>query len=314
MGMIGNAPAAGIIGTGNIQDGGVETADIKDGAVVNAKLGSDLDASKLTAGTLPIARVADGAITPVKLSAGHPTWDSSGSLSMTGASSGSFGLSLTTTRVSTSARSWAVKINENTEGDFVLLRSTSNSDAASVSVFSMDGAGKASFGGSGGPTAGMFNIKAGGAAGVSWSSGLNIGDSTNYMGFIQDGGISRFRNYGSGGFGFFNSAATQVLYIGNDGALTNIGGNTILHTGNLSYIPTTYVEPNNAVPSGNNQFQPFLVSGTAPAPTGADGCVIAWTWTSGSYCSQIYIDIDPTNSYAVRTRNSAGSWQSWRNL
>lgn len=67
MGMIGNAPVAGTIGTGNIQDGGVETADIKDGAVVNAKLGSDLDASKLTAGTLPIARVADGAVTAAKL-------------------------------------------------------------------------------------------------------------------------------------------------------------------------------------------------------------------------------------------------------
>lgn len=67
MGMIGNAPVAGTIGTGNIQDGGVETADIKDGAVVNAKLGSDLDASKLTAGTLPIDRVADGAVTAAKL-------------------------------------------------------------------------------------------------------------------------------------------------------------------------------------------------------------------------------------------------------
>ena len=38
MGMIGNAPVAGTIGTGNIQDGGVETADIKDGAVTLAKL------------------------------------------------------------------------------------------------------------------------------------------------------------------------------------------------------------------------------------------------------------------------------------
>jgi hypothetical protein len=35
--------------------------------VTNAKLASDIDASKLTTGTLPIARVADGAITAAKL-------------------------------------------------------------------------------------------------------------------------------------------------------------------------------------------------------------------------------------------------------
>jgi hypothetical protein len=46
----------------------VTTAKILDANVTNAKLASDIDASKLTTGTLPIARVADAAVTPAKLS------------------------------------------------------------------------------------------------------------------------------------------------------------------------------------------------------------------------------------------------------
>lgn len=45
----------------------VETAKIKDGNVTNVKLASDLDAGKLTAGTLPAARIAPGAINASKL-------------------------------------------------------------------------------------------------------------------------------------------------------------------------------------------------------------------------------------------------------
>jgi hypothetical protein len=46
----------------------VTTAKILDANVTNAKLASDIDASKLTTGTLPIARIADDAVTNDKLS------------------------------------------------------------------------------------------------------------------------------------------------------------------------------------------------------------------------------------------------------
>jgi hypothetical protein len=46
----------------------VTTAKILDANVTNAKLASGIDASKLTTGTLPIARIADAAVTPAKLS------------------------------------------------------------------------------------------------------------------------------------------------------------------------------------------------------------------------------------------------------
>lgn len=64
------AGLAAVASSGSASDLGTGTlpiARIADGAVVNAKLGSDLDASKLTAGTMPIARVADGAVTAAKL-------------------------------------------------------------------------------------------------------------------------------------------------------------------------------------------------------------------------------------------------------
>jgi hypothetical protein len=51
-----------------IADGSVSTAKIVDANVTNAKLASDIDASKLTTGTLPIARIADDAVTDAKLS------------------------------------------------------------------------------------------------------------------------------------------------------------------------------------------------------------------------------------------------------
>jgi len=51
-----------------VADNEVTTAKILDANVTNAKLASDIDASKLTTGTLPIARIADAAVTPAKLS------------------------------------------------------------------------------------------------------------------------------------------------------------------------------------------------------------------------------------------------------
>jgi hypothetical protein len=50
-----------------VADNEVTTAKILDANVTNAKLATGIDASKLTTGTLPIARIADGAITASKL-------------------------------------------------------------------------------------------------------------------------------------------------------------------------------------------------------------------------------------------------------
>jgi hypothetical protein len=58
------------VATANIANLAVTTAKIADGNVTNVKLASGIDASKLTTGTLPSARIASGAIALSQLSLG----------------------------------------------------------------------------------------------------------------------------------------------------------------------------------------------------------------------------------------------------
>jgi hypothetical protein len=53
-----------------VADNEITTSKILDGAVTNAKVATGVDASKLTTGTLPIARIADAAVTAPKLQNG----------------------------------------------------------------------------------------------------------------------------------------------------------------------------------------------------------------------------------------------------
>ena len=79
-------------------------------------------------------------------------------------------------------------------------------------------------------------INNGGASGVSWSSGLNMGDSSNYWNLIQDGGTARQRNFGAGGYDWFNNtASTQLMYLSNTGNLSI--------SGTLTVGSTAYIEP-----------------------------------------------------------------------
>jgi len=82
-------------------------------------------------------------------------------------------------------------------------------------------------------------INNGGASGVPWSSGLNMGDGSNYWNLIQDAGTARQRNYGTGGYDWFNNTAgTQLMYLSNAGNLSvhgsiTTGGNAVIHAGNI---------------------------------------------------------------------------------
>jgi hypothetical protein len=60
-----NSTAAPIVAVANDE---ITTEKILDANVTNAKLASGIDASKMTTGTLPIARIADDAVTNDKLS------------------------------------------------------------------------------------------------------------------------------------------------------------------------------------------------------------------------------------------------------
>ena len=62
-------------------------------------------------------------------------------------------------------------------------------------------------------------INNGGAGGVPWSSGFNQGSGSNYWNQIQDAGVARQRNFGTGGYDWFSSGGTQLMTLSNGGTL-----------------------------------------------------------------------------------------------
>ena len=88
---------------------------------------------------------------------------------------------------------------------------------------------------------------------------------------------------------------------------------TIFGTGGVNN-GTSYTSANNCVPP-SAMMAVYLTSGDsgAPNPPGGDGCIMAFTY-GGPYASQIYVDIDPTNLFGVRTKGSGNTWTSWRSI
>jgi len=62
-------------------------------------------------------------------------------------------------------------------------------------------------------------INNGGGSGVGWSTGLNMGDGSNYWNMIQDVGVARQRNFGAGGYDWFSNGGTQLMDLSNTGNL-----------------------------------------------------------------------------------------------
>ena len=65
------------------------------------------------------------------------------------------------------------------------------------------------------------------------------------------------------------------------------------------------------MPSTGYALQHFLGQG----PSGNDGHILGMTWTTASaYGAQLWIDTDPNNLMAFRSRSSAGVWTGWNNV
>lgn len=113
------------------------------------------------------------------------------------------------------------------------------------------------------------------------------------------------------------------------GAITLTSGDV---TGALGYTPynstnpsgyitsaalTQLVSPNgasvvaadSAMPNAGQSFIHTLALG----PGNNDGHILGMTWanTTTVYGAQIWMDTDPTNRMAIRSRNSAGTWNGW---
>jgi len=104
-------------------------------------------------------------------------------------------------------------------------------------------------------------INNGGAGAVSWSTGLNMGDGSNYWNLIQDAGVARQRNFGTGGYDWYNNtASTQIMLLSNAGNLSVSGnittaGNAVIHSGNIGSQSVSYATTAGALSSMNiSQF------------------------------------------------------------
>jgi hypothetical protein len=161
----------------------------------------------------------------------------------------------------------------------------------------------------------------------------------------------QFQSSGSSGGTFsFVSGNTKALSIGsvvNSLVALQQAGNQVLHAGNYnSYSPTltggnasgtwpiniTGSAGSVAATATTNLYSPnaaTVVSGDAATampgtgnslihtlatgPSGNDGHIIGMSWanTTSVYGAQIWVDTDPTNRMAIRSRSSTGVWNGW---
>lgn len=114
---------------------------------------------------------------------------------------------------------------------------------------------------------------------------------------------------------------------------TTIGGYAAIHAGNIASQSVNYantsgstagsatslVSPNgatviagdSAMPAGAQSFIHTLAQG----PGGNDGHILGMTWANASvYGAQIFLDTDPNDIMAIRSRSNAGVWTSWKTV
>jgi hypothetical protein len=155
-----------------------------------------------------------------------------------------------------------------------------------------------------------FNIGDGKGNNILWADAankrvsINNGQSASHTLHVAGTGFasSDFRApifYDSDNTGFYaDFNATSVLNIVRVNAL-------------LSPNTSTVVAADSALPSAANSFIHTLALG----PGGNDGHMLGMTWTSTSvYGAQIWVDTDPTNTMAFRSRSSAGVWTGWNTI
>jgi hypothetical protein len=80
----------------------------------------------------------------------------------------------------------------------------------------------------------------------------------------------------------------------------------------LSPNDATVVAADSAMPSAGHSFIHTLAQG----PGGNDGHILGMTWagTTSIYGAQIFLDTDPTDTMAIRSRSNAGVWTSWKTV
>jgi hypothetical protein len=120
-----------------------------------------------------------------------------------------------------------------------------------------------------------------------------------------------------------NTKIRGMLYVnGTSGGIST--GSAVIHSSNigsqsvsvarqlLSPNDATVVAADSAMPSAGHSFIHTLALG----PGGNDGHILGMTWagTTSIYGAQIFLDTDPNDIMAIRSRSNAGVWTSWKTV
>jgi len=122
----------------------------------------------------------------------------------------------------------------------------------------------------------------------------------------------------------YDQGAKQItISNGNSITLDNLATEDyVLSQGFITSVPTptklvspngaTVVAADSALPDAGHSFIHTLALG----PGGNDGHILGMTWagTTSIYGAQIFLDTDPNDIMAIRSRSSAGVWTSWKTV
>ena len=94
----------------------------------------------------------------------------------------------------------------------------------------------------------------------------------------------------------------------NSGYLTSVPAQSQL----ISPNGATVVAADSAMPNAGHSFIHTLANG----PGGNDGHILGMSWagTTSVYGAQIFLDTDPNDIMAIRSRSSTGVWTSWKTV
>ena len=169
----------------------------------------------------------------------------------------------------------------------------------------------------------------------SYTTGISVGSHPNDQAYgfqiannMWNTGLWT-RNYNSG-FGSWIRlidsdiiGSQSVSYATTAGALTSMNISQFTNnSGYLTSVPAqsqlispngaTVVAADSAMPNAGHSFIHTL--GLGPGPNDGHILGMSWAGTTSSYGAQIFLDTDPNDIMAIRSRSSAGVWTSWKTV